>query len=301
MGALERLYAHGCALASHVAAAAAGSGHMGVLLWLQAHSPETAWDSTICEAAAESGQLVLQWLISKRHPGALGHWCHRAAATGGHLQTLQWLKEHQQPPCEGWNGLVCAAAAANGHLQVLGWLRSEPPCPLIRLSCEAAAAHGYLSVLQWLRAHHVFWTVETCEGAAAGGHIEVLAWLRTQDRFNDEDICIAGSAAGQIEVLRWMQDCITSSVLQQTPLCVQCSHAAAAHGQLDTLIWLRRQTPPCNWNEDTCLAAANTGNLNVLKWLRIQNPPCPMDLEACKQHACSSQQYEVLQWLHSAE
>eukprot|EP00611_Tribonema_gayanum_P017025 TRINITY_DN2954_c0_g1_i1.p1 TRINITY_DN2954_c0_g1~~TRINITY_DN2954_c0_g1_i1.p1 ORF type:complete len:180 (-),score=3.60 TRINITY_DN2954_c0_g1_i1:8-547(-) len=43
------------------------------------------------------------------------------AARGGHLPTLQWLRQSGCP----WNRRVCSNAARHGHLAVLQWARAQ--------------------------------------------------------------------------------------------------------------------------------------------------------------------------------
>ena len=43
---------------------------------------------------------------------------------GGHLEVLQWLREHHRP----WGEVTCAWAAEGGHLGVLKWAW-EHGCP----------------------------------------------------------------------------------------------------------------------------------------------------------------------------
>jgi len=69
------------------------------------------------------------------------------AAWGGHLQTLQWAREHHCP----WDARTCACAAAGGHLEVLRWAR-EHGGEWDTRTCEYAALGGYLEVLRWARA-----------------------------------------------------------------------------------------------------------------------------------------------------
>jgi hypothetical protein len=45
-------------------------------------------------------------------------------AEGGHLEVLQWAREHGCP----WDERTCGAAAGGGHLEVLIWAR-EQGCP----------------------------------------------------------------------------------------------------------------------------------------------------------------------------
>merc|ERR1719469_209761 len=48
----------------------------------------------------------------------------RAAAKGGQLRVLQWLRGWDCP----WDSSTCGGAASNGHLEVLQWARGEG-CP----------------------------------------------------------------------------------------------------------------------------------------------------------------------------
>jgi len=55
----------------------------------------------------------------------LGAWINEgtcwAAAGGGHLEVLQWAREHGCP----WDEWVCRLAAGGGHLHVLQWAREH--------------------------------------------------------------------------------------------------------------------------------------------------------------------------------
>ena len=60
-----------------------------------------------------------------------------AAARGGHLEVLKWLRS-QDDPCP-WDEETCYCAALGGHLEVLHWLRSqEDPCPWDESICGTA-------------------------------------------------------------------------------------------------------------------------------------------------------------------
>jgi hypothetical protein len=52
--------------------------------------------------------------------------CHvsRAAATGGHLPTLQWLQQHEFLQESKWCNL-CETAARDGHMDAVIWLHSQ--------------------------------------------------------------------------------------------------------------------------------------------------------------------------------
>jgi hypothetical protein len=95
------------------------------------------------------------------------------AAAGGHLQALQWAREHHCP----WDMWACARAAASGHLDVLRWAR-EHGAPWDELTCRRAAGGGHLETLRWALQHYCPWDSWTCRAAAGGGHLEVLQWAR---------------------------------------------------------------------------------------------------------------------------
>ena len=79
----------------------------------------------ICNRAAEGGQLhVLKWARSMDPPCAWGYDTTQAAARGGHLDVLVWLRQHQCP----WNKYTIDAAARSGHHAVVEWAR-ENGCP----------------------------------------------------------------------------------------------------------------------------------------------------------------------------
>ena len=96
------------------------------------------------------------------------------AARGGHLEVLQWARQHGCP----WNEGTSQAAAMGGHLAVLQWAR-EHDCPWDPGTCYHAALGGHLSLLQWARAHGCPWIKRDCDDASRN-HPETLAWVPQQ-------------------------------------------------------------------------------------------------------------------------
>ncbi|MDA9097840.1 ankyrin repeat domain-containing protein [bacterium] len=89
----------------------------------------------LCQAAARSGQLEeLKVLLANDAPRILP----RSAWT---------------PGCDPWTVDTCSAAARGGHLEVLQWLRSGAACSWNRDTCLAAAKGGHLETLWWARAN----------------------------------------------------------------------------------------------------------------------------------------------------
>ena len=142
---------------------------------------ECPWDARTCWAAARGGQLeVLQWLRSGADPCPWNQDTCSAAAEGGHLEVLKWLRSGEDP-CP-WNEYTCSAAALRGHLEVLEFARSgEDPCPWDERTCWAAVLGGHWGVLQWARNAPTPcpWDAEYCQWVAQrDGHLEIVHWVR---------------------------------------------------------------------------------------------------------------------------
>src|SRR4029079_513747 len=87
------------------------------------------------------------------------------AARYGQLELLKWGVEQA-----GWKleARLCTAAAEGGHVEVLEWLRANG-CPWDDYVCGHAAQAGQLGVLQWLRANDYPWDRFTFSSAAEAG------------------------------------------------------------------------------------------------------------------------------------
>ncbi|KAI8470322.1 MAG: hypothetical protein J3K34DRAFT_521449 [Monoraphidium minutum] len=117
-----------------VVARAAWHGDVAALAWARHQqqgvgAEDCSWPAAVCRAAAEGGSLAaLQWLRRQEPPCPWDDSVCRSAAEGGHLHVLQWLRG-QEPPCP-WSDGACSKAARRGHLAVLQWQRGQdPPCP----------------------------------------------------------------------------------------------------------------------------------------------------------------------------
>lgn len=78
--------------------------------------------------------------------------CIRAAARGGHLEVMKWLRHTdltEIPPWTLsylWDEDVCANAAKSGNLDLMRWLRDNG-CPWDEDVCANAAGNGSLDFL----------------------------------------------------------------------------------------------------------------------------------------------------------
>ncbi|KAI8472352.1 MAG: hypothetical protein J3K34DRAFT_392383 [Monoraphidium minutum] len=222
------------------------------------------------------------------------------AARHGDVSALAWARR-ACAPAACWGPLVCSAAASGGSLAALRWLRrQQPPCPWDDRACRASGVHGHVHVLQWLRQQEppCPWDADVCRVAAVRRDVRVLQWLRQQEPPCPWDATthIAAAAHGRLHVLQWLR--------QQEPPCPwdeETCRSAVGHGHLHVLQLLRQQEPPCPWDEGACASAAAYGHLDVLQWLREQEPPCPWDRDACLESAAMAKYDEVVAWIRAQE
>ena len=113
--------------------------------------------------------------------------------TGAALRGDVSFLEHAWEICDGlkWhnaNSRVTEMAARGGHLEVLQWAR-EHGCPWHKGTTYAAAFWGHLEVLQWVREHGCPWHEWTTCAAAREGHLDVLQWVVDNGCLWHEDAC----------------------------------------------------------------------------------------------------------------
>ncbi|CAM9244163.1 unnamed protein product [Chrysoparadoxa australica] len=211
-------------------------------IYVQLFGAKTTYDAAVASvarvevAAAEGCPLTIK-LFSK-------------AAESGNIGVCMKLKS-LSCPC---SDLTCYAAATGGHLKLLRWLREGPdPCPWRLTTCMAAARGGHMELLQWLRAgaDPCPWSVDSCLAAAEGGHLEILQWLRggTCPCPWYEDVCLIAARGGHLEMLKWLRE-----GPDPCPWNEDTCEAAANGGHLEVLKWLREGPDVCPWNGWCCPA-----------------------------------------------
>lgn len=183
---------------------AASNGHLEVLKWMN----ENGWcivNSFTLTAAGRSGQLeVLKWCLAEgvQEYVDVGDLCDNAAS-GGHLDTLKWLRANGYR----WCSTTCSYAAANGHLEVLKWLRAQQPaCEWDHTVCTYAAGNGNLDVLVWARENGCEWNSRTLTEAVRKGRLEIVKWLLSNGCVYQEvvdNICELAITGDHLELLVW--------------------------------------------------------------------------------------------------
>ena len=252
-----------------------------------------------------------------------------AAALGGHMETLKYLRFKRCP----WNELTCNAAALGGHLEILKWCRARY-CPWSSSTSIYAACGGNLRTLQWLKDNECAWDGwKICQAAALGGNIRVLRWCRVIGLPWGDDSLYFTRKVTECPWFDIMKHIGTNSSrgfsysyafllyrrsYGHTSGSNTCA-AAAYGGQLKALKWLRAKGCPwnkvtchaaafighleilawarsngCAWDKGTCLVAAAGGHLDVLQWCRANG--CPWDRLRCLKAASENGHHEVVRW-----
>ncbi|KAL6047441.1 Ankyrin repeat domain containing protein [Balamuthia mandrillaris] len=274
---------------------AAKGGHLHVLQWLfqRAQSwQRKGFVKDTCHAAAIAGHThILKWVAHTpllHGPGdALSGQIVEAAALGGQLETLKWMKDEMDKAAakeetgreqlEYYAECVFRAAAAGGHLHLLRWVASS------ELGCAPkgdphiyywAASGGRLDVLQWLHDDlgiHYDGSKYACYQAATAGHLDALRWLLARGGKLDETLSAFAAKAGHLPVLQWLFE-------QGCPWNDSAVGDVAGRGHTDVLRWLyQRQGGEALTKADSstslCTRAASNGHLETLKFLRLEVQP----------------------------
>ena len=109
------------------------------MVWRFGKTQKYVYDSDLLYIAAYQGCLEsARRLMRKGVPLDINDWkcIGRGASAGGQIEFLRWA---EKKGCPFTDFGTCAAAARGGHLATLKWLRTQdPPCPWDSLVCSAA-------------------------------------------------------------------------------------------------------------------------------------------------------------------
>jgi hypothetical protein len=185
-----------------------------------------------------------------------------AAIRGGHVQALQWLKEHG---CESWKAASYFEAGSKPDLLVLKWrLESFPSSwPDTKTLTAGLAAGGHSELLFWAVEKGCLWDEDAVLNAASSGYVEILKWfLEVGKAPRDPNLTIRN--------LRYVKDTKDLSVLEflsesGVPLPENFCTIAARMGLPSVLEWSQKHGGRIQ--PETIKEAVNSGRLEVVQWL----------------------------------
>ncbi|KAL6045080.1 Poly(ADP-ribose) polymerase catalytic domain containing protein [Balamuthia mandrillaris] len=291
---------------------AAKAGHLHVLQWLHQHLESWqigSFEFRVLETAAFVGHThILQWMASIPLKGSVlkdvfCSSCVAAAARGGQLETLKWMKHeiearnaaavHALAPDDGEDSTENEQnlrhldlirpfwfAAEGGHFHLLRWVVGELGYNPAASMAEgyplfaAAAGGGRVDILEWLqdKLGLVFdGNRQACAAAAGGGHLEALQWLVARGGKLDRVVSARAAAGGQLHVLQWL-------FAVGCPWEDSAVGGVAEGGHIEVLRWLVQERGAealenaCLYG-GICMRAASKGHLEMLKFLRMEVTP----------------------------
>jgi len=233
--------------------------------------------SGICHAGARLGMIdVIEWGLS------IGSYISEKtafmASSGGQLECLKWLKEHNYP----MDHQTCWIAAQNGHKNTLLWLfEYYPPHPDV---ISSAIYGNHFELVRWLHLLDLGNTWTVCAAAAQINNFKMLKWLREKGYSWNAQICYWAAHNGNIQMLAWL---IQNGCQMDASKCFQ---AAAKKNHRDVIEWLMREG--YEWDTGTCSSAKD---LSLLKWLRDKN--CPWNERTCSE-AARRKRFDIVKWAH---
>lgn len=200
----------------------------------------------LCAAVASTGSVDdLQLVLSRASPDTseplLTQHVSYAAALGGHLGALRWLRWRECPMGKS----TCRAAALGGHLHTLRVLREEFALPWGEGTVNAAAASGVVEVVDFAVASGCPFEEHACLLAARGGHLPILEYLRARSCPWEPDRCASacakGASAGVLSALARLLDRPHAHLLRSTHA---MQLAAECIGYVQTMAWLHANGGP---------------------------------------------------------
>ena len=291
----------------HVAAHAAGSGHLALAQWAAEtyglSGSRRLLRATIIASAVKHNQVDILYAYKTRckprHAEELVH-LQVAAALRGHLRTLVWLEQHwslqrahQRREEAAMPVCVCEAAAAGGALSVLDWLLLTRPLlfstQTLTECTRAAAAHGQVETLKWLVGQGAELNAPLFDVAIARRREDVLLWLVAQNcPYHHHTLY----AAANTDSLAFVQFVVTTLGCTFGTASLNPLYAAADNGNLPLVQWLY-ETLHCPLDLGVAESAVQGGHVHVLDWLHAHG--CPLACGPLLKRAVRSGKLAVVQ------
>ena len=125
------------------------------------------------------------------------------AASGGHIETLQWLYNN------GGDASGCTRQL-DSHKEFISAIRKRKWNVSM---CEVAAEHGHTNVLNWAKQNNIQISPYCYSMAAYNGHIHVLQWLLSQKILADFYMINSAIEGQHITVFKWIKDNFVDNII----------------------------------------------------------------------------------------
>lgn len=182
-----------------------------------------AWQILLTTAASNGYVNILEWARLNQGPYLknfkkeyqtllLLAECQLVAARCGQISVLQWSLAH----FDFLSPSIANAGAVHGHVEVLDWVKQHV-IDQSKIWCDVstnAAGCGHLHVLQWFKEKGVPLdkSSEICDQAAWDGQLDVLIWLKANGIWDSESVYKAALRRNRPHVLKWWEDSILADM-----------------------------------------------------------------------------------------
>jgi proteasome lid subunit RPN8/RPN11 len=281
---------------------AAQIGDLAVLQWLVDVYLPTGRLRGVDEVAARHGHLhILRWLLRHRGERVVRSGTPtqllRRAAKGNHLETCQWLHDHDSKSSlinNSTKKYLLGCAMRHGNVEMAAWLSPLEPAA-VKMLLPRAIKSGSLRMIQWAISHveGEGCTESSMTLAVAGGHLQLAQWLQPTYPHVSARSLLKAAAHGHFNMITWA---LRSSIVDNSDTLSSAIDYAAANGRLDT-VQLLHTTSRGRCSTTAMDGAAKAGHLEIIKWLHDnRNEGCStlaMDGAATHGHL------PVVKWLHN--
>lgn len=214
------------------------------------------------------------------------------AITGGHFETVQWLREVKKYPFNVSYSLP--QAASTGNLEMVKWIINQTELETfgsIQGVVAAAAGSGNLELVKWLIGSGFPIDESTQAKAARYGHLDIMKWLLENNiqKLTHTETVSAG-AAGHLNILKWLSEnnCIWHAYAMTM---------AAREGYFDIVVWLWENG--CPIHPSAMRFAADKGDLGVMQYLFSKG--CSIKDPHVLYYAVEHGDLEMMEWIHQNE
>lgn len=321
---------------------AAKKGHIHVLKWFDENKFYPRNCSKIFEVACEEGYFdIVKYAFEKKYvvPSSPGRstityldeetkYC-RAAARGGHLEILKFLRKNKF----AWDhSNVALEACKNGDLGVFKFVNKDNTIFIDEDWLRAAIKKNHLELVKYMTETTVKFVgpstiVNATTWAAEAGHLEMLKYLHESGYPWDQDVCAYAASEGHIDCLKYAHE-------QGCRMTVSTAANALSYGHYECLKYAvendccyvegssvdidndnitedehlailtfahENMNPKFNWSTMEC--AIELGHVRCVQFL-IESVEVPYDLKSCKRQVQRSKKgrggrSEILRYLNT--
>ncbi len=252
---------------------AAAEGHVPVMEWLLdkgadvgVHADYPHWRWTPLSDSCFSGHLeATKWLLGHGADMSIGRNPFNAAARGGHVNLMVWLKDnyyYRAISPDGWTAMH--SAALGNQVPAMEWLLTQEQSVKTNdkkgiTPMYAAAMVGSLDAMKWLEEKGADVMIRTKIGrtlmhaAAASGDVPTMEWLLSKG------VCVNDQAKNS--------DTPLHAAIKGDPYTV----VLKSTGNLDAMKWLLDHGADISTGKHPYFTAIRGGNFDIIRWLEASN------------------------------